>query len=206
MKASKVAYLVTSTLLFYSSLAQLSGEILYDGINTLQVTISNPTPWSYSILATNTLFDRQTQVPYSPVTIIDSQNQTIKLNGTKSEPSPSGLSDAEYQNLESGSQYVRNLFLSDYLLPQPSRAIRPAPMFTVGLPTEVLAIDITGKPPSKTLASWYLQVGLKTVNISSPPLTFNYSLPATTLITRRNMLRRRSLKVRGAPLLKEMAT
>ena len=187
----KISSLFAPVLLLSSSYAQLTGVLKFDGINTLAVAINNPTAKNYSILATNTLFDREHQIPYAPVSVVTANGTAVTLNGTEYPPSPTGLSDIEFQSVPPGSQYTRNLLLSNYL-PIVTAGVLPfaSTQYTASLPAQVLAVDTTGISDYDTLATYYLSRGLRPVTITSVPLTFNWTFPGA-LTTGRARIRRR---------------
>ena len=205
MGFSKISLLVTTALLVSASFAQLTGTLTFDGINTLAVAINNPTAKNYSILASNTLFDREHPIPYAPVNVVTSNGTAVKLNGTEYPPNPTGLSDIEFQSIPPGSRYTRNLLLSNYL-PILLAGVLPfaKTQYTASLPTQVLAVDTTGITDYDTLATYYLSRGLTPVTIISVPLTFNWTFPSTSNMSRVRMRRRLAIRQSPPPMLQDI--
>lgn len=193
MGLSNFASLLASAVLVSTSCAQLTGTLSYDGLNTLAVSIINPTANNYTILARNTLFDRQNSIPYEPVTVTTANGTTVTLNGTAAPPSPTGLSDEEFQPVEPGTAYTRSLLLSNYL-PIVRAGLLPiaASSYIAILPTSFLAVDTTGIGSFDTLATYYLSRGLKPVTMTSAPLAFNWTFPSVASAGPKRMRRRRA--------------
>ena len=177
MVPSISALVIAASVLRFSQ-AQLTGVLTFDGVNTLGITIDNPTEKNYSVLAPNTLFDRQHMIPYNPITIVDANGTAVNLNGTEFPPDASGLSDINFQALPPGFQYTRQLLLSDYLITSSALAL-PRPRNTTyiaSLPTQVQTVDTTGFTSSDTLATYYLSRGLRPVTITAAPVALNWTL------------------------------
>lgn len=171
---------VLSTAAFFTSftLAQLTGSIIFDGAQTLQVVIQNPSQSNLTIPGTNNLFDRQNVIAYAPITISNLTGSKVTLNGT--EYTPPSLSDEVFQDIAPGGSYVRNLNVSAYILGETSQGISlnsQSICFIASLPPSVYALNVTGITIGQTLATYYLSKGLQTISITSQPLHFNYTVP-----------------------------
>jgi len=171
---------VLSTAAFFTSftLAQLSGSITFDGAQTLQVVIQNPSQSNLTIPGTNNLFDRQNLMAYRPITITNLTGAKLTLNGT--EYTPPNLSDDVFQDIPPGGSYVRNLNVSEYILGETSQGLSlnsQSTCFIASLPPSVYALNTTGITSSQTIATYYLSKGLQTISITSQPFHFNYSVP-----------------------------
>lgn len=171
---------VLSTAAFFTSfaLAQLSGSVTFDGVQTLQVIIQNPSESNLTIPGTNNLFDRQNVIAYRPLTISNLTGTKLTLNGT--EYTPPDLTDDVFQDIAPGGSYVRNLNVSAYILGETSQGLSlnsQSLCFVATLPRSVYALNVTGITSGQTLATYYLSKGLQTISITSQPLHFNYTVP-----------------------------
>lgn len=178
--AASLLLQVLSTAAFFASLtvAQLSGTLAFDGIQTIQVVIQNPTQSNLTIPGTNNLFDRQNLMAYAPITISNLTGSKLTLNGT--EYTPPNLSDDVFQDIAPGGSYIRNLNVSEYILGGTSQGISlntQSLCFIASLPPSVYALNVTGITSAQTIATYYLSKGLQTVSIAAPPLHFNYTVP-----------------------------
>lgn len=171
---------VLSTAGFFASvtLSQLTGSIVFDGAQTLQVVIQNPTQSNLTIPGTNNLFDRQNVMAYAPITITNLTGAKLTLNGT--EYIPPNLTDDVFQDIPAGGSYVRNLNVSEYILGQTSQGLSlngQSQCFIASLPPSAYALNVTGITSAQTIATYYLSKGLQTVTITAQPLHFNYTVP-----------------------------
>jgi len=179
MGASSLLH-VLSTAAFFTSftLAQLTGSITFDGAQTLQVVIQNPTQSNMTIPGTNNLFDRQNVMAYAPITISNLTGAKLTLNGT--EYIPPNLTDDVFQDIPPGGSYVRNLNVSEYILGETSQGLSlnsQSQCFIARLPPSAYTLNVTGITSAQTIATYYLSKGLQTTTITSQPLHFNYTVP-----------------------------
>lgn len=178
--ASSLLRVLGATALFTSCvLAQLTGSLTYDGVETLQAVIENPTQSNFTIPGSNNLFDRQNVMAYNPISITNLTGGKITLNGTENQPPP--LSDDVFQTIPPGGSYIRNLNVSEYLLRESAQGLAlntVSQCFIATLPPSVYALNVTGITGAQTVATYYLDKGLQAVSITSVPLHFNFSVPA----------------------------
>ena len=179
MAPSLIATVLGVTSFFVSlTVAQLSGSLVFDYQETIQVTIENDSNSNLTIPGTNNLFDRQNLMAYAPITITNLTKSPVTLNGTRYAAPP--LSDDVFQDLPPGGSYVRNLNVSQYILGGTSDGLGLNVMsecFIASLPSYVYALNVTGITSEQDVATYYLSKGLQAVTIKSVPLHFNYTVP-----------------------------
>lgn len=157
--------------------AQLTGSLLYDGEETLVVTIGNPSTENITMIGSNDLFDRLNDVPYSPFTLKDITGGPVTLNVTRYKVAP--LSDDSFSNIPPGGTWTRALNISNYLLgpPQGTSGKTMSQCFIASLAPSYYGLNTTGFEPNEALANYYLTKGLSAITVKSLPIHFNYSVP-----------------------------
>ena len=177
MAASFSARLLTiAACLASSTVAQLTGNLTYDGAETIQLVIENDSQTNFTIPGTNTMFDQQNQMAYAPIRVTTLSGEPVTLNG--SEYRPPTFSDEIFQGIPPGGSYTRNLNMSEYLLGGGmangplTTALTKLECFIATLPSKVYALNITTDGPAL-----YFTKGLMAVSIESLPLHFNFTVP-----------------------------
>ncbi|KAG7005738.1 hypothetical protein G7Y79_00018g045450 [Physcia stellaris] len=157
--------------------AQLTGSLLYDGEETLAVTIENPSAENITMIGSNDLFDRLNDVPYAPFTLKNITGAPITLNVTRYKVAP--LSDDSFSNIPPGGMWTRALNISNYLLGPPAGTSGKtvSQCFIASLAPSYYGLNTTGFQPDEALANYYLTKGLSTITVQSIPIHFNYSVP-----------------------------
>ena len=161
------------------TLAQLTGSLTYDGEQTIQITLENPSQSNLTFPGTNNLFDRQNLMAYAPITLANFTGAPVTLNGTRYAAPP--LSDDVFQDIPAGGSYVRNLNMSEYLLLETSEGTAVntvSQCFSASLPPSLYGLNVTGITTAETIASYFLSKGLQTITIQSIPIHFNYTVPS----------------------------
>lgn len=157
--------------------AQLTGSLLFDGEETMAVTIQNPSTENITMIGSNDLFDRLNDVPYAPFTLKNVTGGPVTLNVTRYKVPP--LSDDSFSSIPPGGTWTRALNISNYLLgpPQGSSSKTMSQCFVASLAPSYYGLNTTGFEPNEALANYYLTKGLSSIKITSIPIHFNYSVP-----------------------------
>ena len=92
----------------------LTGELAFDGVETLVVTISNPTISNFSMIGSNVLFDTFNEVPFLPIKINNITGGPVTLNGTRYKVP--ALTDEAFEGLPPNGEYKRAINMSNYIL------------------------------------------------------------------------------------------
>ena len=164
--------------------AQLTGSLLFDNLETVQVTIQNDSNDNYTFPGTNNLFDRQNLFAYAPIQVTTLSGQPVTLNGTRY--AAPQLSDDVFQDIPPGGTFTRNLNMSQYILGGREEGIlvpATAPVtqsmcFIASIPSSYYGLLVTGIPYNTQLATYYLRYGLKSVTVQSSSIHFNLTVPS----------------------------